>query len=320
MSVDGEILVRVTELKRRIGDTVSMRLEAANGTSLPSFDAGAHIDVFISDGLTRQYSLCGDPAENEFYRLGVLRDEASRGGSAAINERIAVGDVLKISAPKNHFPLAEASGYSILIGGGIGITPIISMAYHLQSTGDPFQLHYCVTEASRGAFEEDLAAAPFADKTAVHYDHHDAKPALVPGADIPPPVAGTHIYVCGPTGFMDWIFAEARKLGYSDDCLHKEDFGAEVDVSGEGFQVEAHATGVTIDVEDGQTIVDALSKAGIAVEVSCEEGVCGTCLCDVLEGVPDHRDSFLTDEERDSNEMIMVCCSRSKSSKLVLDV
>ena len=146
------------------------------------------------------------------------------------------------------------------------------------------------------------------------------KPKLNPQTDLPSGKDGAHIYICGPSGFMDWVFAQTAENGYSDAQLHKEDFGADVDLSGAGFQVEARASGITLEVADGQTIVDALTKAGIAIEVSCEEGVCGTCLCDVLEGEPDHRDSFLTDEEREANDMIMVCCSRSKSSKLVLDV
>lgn len=319
MSADAWLEVTVEEVDRKIGDTVALSLAAKEGHVLPNFDAGAHVDVRISPGLTRQYSLCGDPAETGKYRLGVLRDENSRGGSAAMNERIVAGDQLVISEPKNHFPLLDAQ-HTILVGGGIGITPLIAMAHQLHSKGRSFDLHYCVSNAEKAAFQEDLTASPFSEKVATYYSRGGELPSFVPSEHLRKASGNTHIYVCGPTGFMDWVFDEARALGYPPNALHKEDFGADVDLSGGSFTVIAKETGVTVTVAEGQRIVDALTEAGIDIEVSCEEGVCGTCLCDVVEGEPDHRDSFLTEEERDSNELIMVCCSRAKSPTLVLDI
>ena len=319
MSADAWLDVTVEDVDRKTGDTVALRLVPSDGKSLPSFEAGAHVDVKIGPGLTRQYSLCGDPAETGAYRLGVLRDENSRGGSAAMNERVFAGDQLAISAPKNHFPLQDAA-HTILVGGGIGITPLIAMAHHLHRAGQSFDLYYCVSNAEKAAFLTELETTAFADKVKVYFSRSDDRPSFVPSDHICNPADGAHIYVCGPTGFMDWVFDEAKALGYSTDALHKEDFGADVDLTGGSFTVVAQETGVTVTVAEGQRIVDALTDAGIEIEVSCEEGVCGTCLCDVIEGEPDHRDSFLTEEERDSNEMIMVCCSRARSSTLVLDI
>ena len=319
MSVNAWLDVKVEEVERKTGDTVALRLVAIDGKSLPPFDAGAHVDVKIAPGLTRQYSLCGDPAETGAYRLGILRDENSRGGSAAMNERVFAGDQLAISVPKNHFPL-EAATHTILVGGGIGITPLVAMAYHLHRNGQSFDLHYCVSNSDKAAFQSELAASPFADRVKTYFSRSDDRPSFAPADQLSEPSGGAHVYVCGPTGFMDWVFDEARKLGYTPDTLHKEDFGADVDLTGGSFTVVAQETGVTVTVAEGQRIVDALTEAGIDIEVSCEEGVCGTCLCDVVEGEPDHRDSFLTEEERDSNEMIMVCCSRAKSPTLVLDI
>ncbi len=319
MSADAWLDVTVKEVDRKAGDTVALQLVATGGKSLPPFDAGAHVDVKIAPGLTRQYSLCGDPANSSSYRLGILRDENSRGGSAAMNERVFAGDQLSISAPKNHFPLEEAP-HSILVGGGIGVTPLIAMAHHLHSKGQSFDLHYCVSNADKAAFLTELESCAFADSVKIFFSRTDERPTFVPSEQFGDPSEGAHIYTCGPTGFMDFVFDEAKALGYSADALHKEDFGAEVDLTGGSFTVVAQESGVTVTVAEGQRIVEALTDAGIDIEVSCEEGVCGTCLCDVVEGEPDHRDSFLTDEERDSNEMIMVCCSRSKSPKLVLDI
>ena len=320
MSDSALIEVKVDALTRLPGNTVSLNLVAANGRALPPFEAGAHIDVVIEEGLTRQYSLCGDPATTGVYRLGVLRDADSRGGSAALNERLQQGDTLRVSAPKNHFPLKASGQHSVLIGGGIGITPLISMAHKLWQDGQSFELRYCFSDAADAAFLNELNSAPFAKCVTDHQSRGDTPNKYDPKTELPEAAEDIHIYVCGPSGFMDWIIEAALARGYSENQLHKEDFGAEVDLSGGTFEVEARASGVTVQVGEGQRIVEALTDAGIDIEVSCEEGVCGTCLCDVLEGEPDHRDSFLTEDERQSNEMIMVCCSRARSAKLVLDV
>lgn len=294
-------------------------LRRPDGSPLPPFTAGAHVDVEIADGLVRQYSLCGNPADTDRYRLGILREQESRGGSAGIHRDFAEGTRLRISEPRNHFPLADDATHSILIGGGIGITPLIAMAWQLQQQGQSFELHYCVRAADQAGFIPELEVA-FPEQFHLHVSGDSAAgrldaEALLVGAD-----SGTHLYVCGPAGFMDWVFAAADQVGFPPAHIHREYFSAEVDTSGAAFEVFAEASGVTVQVPEGITIAEALREAGIRVDVSCEQGICGTCICDVIEGIPDHKDQFLNDEEREMNDQIAVCCSRALSDRLVLDI
>jgi vanillate O-demethylase ferredoxin subunit len=299
---------------------VVLDLSDPTGQPLPAFEAGAHVDIHLKTGLVRQYSLCGDPANAGAYRLGVLRDPASRGGSVAVHELLQEGREIEISLPRNHFPLASDARRSILIGGGIGITPMVAMAYALNARDSDFELHYCGRSRSRSAFLEELGNAAFASRLNTHFDDEAVEQKLDLPKVLGTPQAGVHVYVCGPAGFMDWVIAQALEAGYADDHVHREYFQVEVDASGAGFEVVAQRSGKTVQVADGQSIVDALTAVGIKIEVSCEQGVCGTCLCDVIEGEPDHRDVYLTDDEKSANDQILVCCSRAKSKKLVLDI
>ncbi|GLZ89154.1 vanillate monooxygenase oxidoreductase subunit [Metapseudomonas resinovorans] len=299
---------------------VILDLADPSGKPLPAFEAGAHVDIHLKSGLVRQYSLCGDPANASVYRLGVLRDPASRGGSIAVHELLQEGSEVAIGAPRNLFPLAAGASRSILIGGGIGITPMIAMAHELTAKDSAFELHYCGRSRSRTAFLDELESADFASRVRTHFDDEAAEQKLDLPAVLGKPADDVHVYVCGPAGFMDWVIAEAGKAGYADDHIHREYFQVEVDASGDSFEVVASRSGKTVQVAEGQSIVDALAGVGIKIEISCEQGVCGTCLCDVLEGEPDHRDVYLTDEEKAANDQILVCCSRAKSNKLVLDI
>ncbi|HZX17834.1 MAG TPA: PDR/VanB family oxidoreductase [Pseudomonas sp.] len=290
------------------------------GSNLPAFEAGAHVDIHLKPGLVRQYSLCGDPANAAVYRLGVLRDPASRGGSVAVHDLLTEGASVSVGTPRNLFPLAAGASRSILIGGGIGITPMIAMAHQLTAQDSPFELHYCGRSRHRTAFLDELASADFAACVHTHFDEEDAAQKLDLTAVLGQPDAGLHLYVCGPAGFMDWVIEGARKAGYAEEQIHREYFQVEVDSAGESFEVVAQRSGKSVQVAEGQTIIDALAGIGITVEISCEQGVCGTCLCDVLEGEPDHRDVYLTDDEKTANDQILVCCSRAKSKKLVLDI
>lgn len=302
-------------------DVVVLDLAGLDGQALPRFEAGAHVDVHLGPGLIRQYSLCGDPADGSRYRLGVLREAESRGGSKAVHDRLTEGTVLDISSPRNHFPLARGAKHTVLVGGGIGITPMIAMAYEIAAVGGSFELHYCVRSRKRSGFIEELTSAPFASNVQLHVSEFGESQRL----DVPEilgrrELATTHLYVCGPSGFMDWVISTAGLSGLPGSQIHREYFGADVDTTGGGFEVLAAASGKTVRVAEGQTIVAALATIGIRVEVSCEEGVCGTCVCTVLEGECDHRDVYLTPEEREVNDQIMTCCSRSRSPRLVLDI
>lgn len=299
----------------------SYELVRLDGQPLPSFEAGAHIDVHLKDNLVRQYSLCNAPGETHRYQIGVLRDADSRGGSQAMHDHVDTGSVLHISEPKNHFPLVEAQR-TLLLAGGIGVTPILAMAEALAAKGAAFELHYCARSPEKAAFKERLAQCGFAARVAFHYDSGDAAQKLDLQALLAKPEPGVHVYVCGPQGFIDYVMSTARAQGWPQAQLHVEYFSAAaVDTSGDGaFDVRLASSGQTYTVPAGKTVIKVLEEQGVVVPYSCEEGVCGTCLTRVLEGVPDHRDMYLTEEEQAANDQFTPCCSRAKTPLLVLDL
>lgn len=299
---------------------VVLDLAADGGASLPPFEPGAHVDVHLGPDLVRQYSLSGDPADRARYQLGILLAEGSRGGSAAIHRDIRAGDRLRIGVPRNLFPLEPAASDTILIGGGIGITPLLAMARHCAANAKPFTLHYCARSRAKAAFLAELESAPLGPHARLHFDDGGDPQRFVPARDLPPAAVGIHLYVCGPAGFMDWVIGEAHRLGYPEAQIHREYFEADVDMSGGAFDLTLAKSGKSLTVPAGMPIVKALAGIGIKVDVSCEQGICGTCMCTVLDGVPDHRDNYLTDEEKAANDQILVCCSRSKTPTLTLDL
>lgn len=296
---------------------ISLELRAADGSELPAYEAGAHVDVHVQSGLIRQYSLTGDPADRSAYRLGVLLDPKSRGGSTAIHKGVREGAAIRIGRPRNNFPLAPA-GHTILFAGGIGITPMLSMAYALEAQGASWEMHYCGRSADKLAFVDEMRR--FGDKVHPHVDAGPAAQRLDIDAVLNGPAMDRHLYVCGPNGFMDFVVNAAAASGWDERCVHLERFGAEVNTDGAPFTVVAARSGVTFDVEPGETIAEKLGEHGIEVHMSCQSGVCGTCLTRVVEGMPDHRDLVQTDLEKAANDRITVCCSRSKTKKLVLDL
>jgi vanillate O-demethylase ferredoxin subunit len=288
--------------------------------ALPPFTAGSHIDVHIADGLIRQYSLCNSPSETHRYVIGVLREPSSRGGSEAMH-RLKTGMSLRISEPRNHFPLVDDASHSILVAGGIGITPLLAMAEHLTETGRPFELHYCVRSRSKLAFADRLDMSLMRDKVTVHIDEElpsrlDAQ-TFFQSSD-----KSAHVYVCGPTGFIDYVLKSARDAGFPEQKLHREYFGHAIVNDGEeqAFEIEIASTGERVLVEAGESAVEALARRGIEIPVSCEQGVCGTCLTRVREGVPLHRDVYLSDCEHKANNQFTPCCSRAVTPVLVLDL
>ncbi|WP_066709921.1 PDR/VanB family oxidoreductase [Curvibacter delicatus] len=322
MSSASTLSVRVARKAVEAQDIVTLELVATDGSALPAFGAGAHVDVQLPGGITRQYSLCNDPQETHRYLIGVLRDPASRGGSKAVHDLVKEGDVLQISTPKNHFPLAHDAKKSLLLGGGIGITPILCMAERLANTGADFELHYATRSPERTAFRERIAKSGFADKVAFHFDDGAAAQKLDLAQLLVKPEAGTHLYVCGPKGFMDAVLNTAREKGWPEEQLHYEFFGATVEKSDSdaSFEIKLASSGRIVMVPKDKTVTQALAEAGVEIMMSCEQGVCGTCLTRVLEGVPDHKDSYLTPEEQAANDQFLPCCSRSKTPQLVLDL
>ena len=297
---------------------VVLDLVAPDGRTLPAFEAGSHVDVHVAPGLVRQYSLCGDPADPSRYRLGILRERESRGGSHAVHAGFLAGGRVRIGLPRNQFPLVASATRTILLGGGIGVTPLLSMAYQLQAAGQAFDFHYCARSREHAAFLRELEQAPFQRHVRLHFDDGPDGQRLDLARDLPDPAPGIHLYVCGPTGFMAWLIEGAENRGYPEAQIHREYFSAEISAEGGVFEVVLAQSGRSATVSNGQTIVQALAGIGVKITVSCEQGICGTCLCDVLEGVPDHRDSYLTDDEKAANDQMLPCCSRAKTKRLVL--
>jgi vanillate O-demethylase ferredoxin subunit len=314
--------VRVIERRAEAEDVLSFELRRADGAALPPYAAGAHIDVHLPDKLVRQYSLCGPHAKPDTYLIGVLKEASSRGGSKALHERVQVGDTLLISEPRNKFPLDLHARRSLLFAGGIGITPILAMADELARDGRDFELHYCTRSRARMAFIERIAASPWAAKASLHFDDGAADQRLDAARVLGAPADDTQAYVCGPGGFMNHVLGSARTLGWQEARLHREYFVAEpVDHGADKpFELELRRSGRTIFVPSDKSAAAALADAGVEVPLSCEQGVCGTCLTRVLGGVPDHRDFYLTDEEHQRNESFTPCCSRSLTPRLLVDL
>ncbi|TFF14549.1 oxidoreductase [Pseudomonas sp. BCA14] len=302
-------------------DICSYELARVDGNLLPAFSAGAHIDVHLPGGLIRQYSLCNHPEERHRYLIGVLKDPASRGGSRSLHEQVHPGSRLTISEPRNLFPLAHAARRSVLFAGGIGITPILCMAERLAHTGADFELHYCARAGERAAFVQRLKASSFAERVFLHFDEQPDT-ALNAAEVLAAPADDVHLYVCGPGGFMQHVLDSARALGWREDCLHREYFSAApVDGSLDGcFSVQLGSSGEVFEIPADKSVVQVLESHGIEIPVSCEQGICGTCLTRVLEGLPEHRDLFLTEQEQALNDQFTPCCSRSKTPLLVLDL
>lgn len=299
-------------------DIVGLELHSADGQPLPAYEAGAHVDIFVQSGLIRQYSLTGDPADRTRYRLGVLLDPRSRGGSAAIHAKFTTGARIRIGRPRNNFPLDPTAAHSILFAGGIGITPMLGMAHALTAMGASWEMHYCGRTPERLAFTDELAR--FGDRVHLHVDSGPRDQMLDINAVLASASPDRHLYVCGPNGFMDFVVGAARQNGWTDATIHLERFGAEVNTDGAPFTVVARRSGKSFDVQPGETIARKLAENGIAVQVSCQSGVCGTCLTRVVDGMPDHRDLVQTDFEKAANDRITVCCSRSRTKTLVLDI
>lgn len=314
--------VRVTTKTVEAVDICSFELVSQEREPLPPFSPGSHIDVMLPNGITRQFSLCNDPAERHRYLIAVLREPTSRGGSVTLHDRVRIGDELSISPPKNHFALAPDAKKSLLLAGGIGVTPILSMAEWLQAIAADFEMHYCTRSPGRTAFYERIVAAPFNSKVWFHFDDGDAAQRFDIARRLATPEAGTHVYVCGPAGFINAVLSTARDRGWPEAQLHYEFFGSEVASRRDdnSFEVQIASTGKLIVVPEKKTVAQALAEAGLTLPVSCEQGVCGTCVTRVLAGIPDHRDMYLTPEEHAANNQFTPCCSRSKSPRLVLDL
>lgn len=319
---DHPLRVRVARKIRETPDITSFELVPESGGELPGFEAGAHIDVHIPDGPVRQYSLCNAPGERHRYQIAVLRELTSRGGSVRMHEQVQEGDVLTIGSPRNHFPLHEEAPHTVLLAGGIGVTPLIAMAERLQAIGRAFELHYLTRTAARTAFLQRIRASRFTDRVHLHHDDGPDSQRLDLAAYLSSLAAGAHLYVCGPQGFLDAVRAHARTVGWPAAALHYEYFANDTAPKADdgSFEILLNRSGRVVRVEADQSVTDALATAGVVLQTSCEQGICGTCLTRVLAGTVDHRDLYLTPEEQALNDQFLPCCSRALSPQLVLDL
>jgi ferredoxin-NADP reductase len=301
----GSETVRLIELRR------------PDGGPLPDFAPGAHIDLALPPGLVRSYSLIGDCDDRRAYRIAVLREPASRGGSRAVHETLRVGDVLAADGPRNRFPLVEDAAHSVLLAGGIGITPILPMAERLARLGRPFELHYSARTRSEAILLDRLAA--LGPAVHLYFSREPGGRRCDSRAVVAAAPRGTHFYACGPAAMLDDYAAATARIDPA--FVHQERFAAAEPAAVEGgFVVELARSGRTIAIPRGRTILETLNAAGIDPSCSCLEGVCGTCETRVLAGVPDHRDAILTPEERATNRTMMICVSGAKTDRLVLDL
>jgi vanillate O-demethylase ferredoxin subunit len=312
--------VRIKSITLETDAILSYDLRAADGGLLPPFTAGAHIDLHLPNGLVRSYSIFNSQDERHRYLVGIHRDPNSRGGSRCAHEKLRVGDLLTISVPRNNFALSEAAPHTVLIAGGIGITPLWSMIQRLETLGRSWALHYCARTSKHAALMEQISALG-KNGSHVHFNF-DGEPGgqmLDFGTLVGPLPRETHFYCCGPVPMLRAF--EAATASRPADCIHVEYFAnTEAQATEGGFVVEAARSGKSIAIAPGKTILQACLDAGINVPYSCMEGICGSCEVRVLGGIPDHRDHVLSKEEHARNTSIIVCCSGSRGDKLVLDL
>jgi vanillate O-demethylase ferredoxin subunit len=314
--------LKISARREEAQQICSFELIDADGRALPPFTPGAHVDVQIGSGLIRQYSLCNDPSEQHRYLIAALREPQGRGGSVALHDTFKVGDMIRVGEPKNHFPLAAHADRHILLAGGIGVTPLMAMAEYLSRRGQDFEMHYCTRTQARAAFLDRIRKSAFAARAHVHFDDGPEEQRFDAAKVLGKPLPSTHLYVCGPSGFMSYVLQTAKSQGWPDEQTHREYFApAEQSAPPAGqFEVELASSGQVFVIPADKPIVEVLLDQGIEIPTSCDQGVCGTCLTRVISGVPDHRDSFLTDQERAQNDQMTPCCSRAKSPRLVLDL
>jgi ferredoxin-NADP reductase len=318
----------VKSMRHEADGVVSLELRPAEpGTHFPAFEAGSHIDVHLPNALVRSYSLLNPETDCDRYVIGVLLDRSTRGGSRCVHEQLRVGMTIPISAPRNNFPLDFSAPYSVLVAGGIGITPLLSMHNALASRRIGVEFIYCARSRREAAFLDELVAIAetAGTKLTLHFDDERGAPPDLTQLLAGHPVS-TRLYCCGPGPMLDSFDQACASLGYLN--VHTERFAAIPSFTPEaasagvekGYQVELRRSGKILDVPPGKPLLDVLLEAGVGQDFSCREGVCGACETRVLAGEVEHHDSILTKAERESNKSMMVCVSRCKQGTLVLDI
>ncbi len=308
----------VVERAETVADgVVTLTLADPSGTALPAWTPGAHVDLILGEDLTRQYSLCSSPGRPGTWRIGVLRTADSRGGSERVHTSLRAGATVRVRGPRNHFPLVSSPRYQF-IAGGIGITPMLPMIAEAAASGAEWSLLYGGRQRSSMAFLDELA--PYGDRVTISPQDENGRLDLA--SVLGTPRADTLVYCCGPEGLLGAV--EELCQEWPPGVLHLERFAArpkdETDDADSTFELVLERSGLTLQVPSDTSVLDVIRGAGVSVLASCLEGVCGTCETEVIDGDVDHRDSVLNEDERASNEFMMVCVSRCKSARLTLDL
>jgi ferredoxin-NADP reductase len=308
--------VRLTAIRYAARDTNLYEFRRPDGAPLPAYEPGAHIDLNLPNGLIRQYSLIIARPDPASYTVGIKRDPASRGGSRYIHDELRVGKIIKISAPRNNFPLREDAAHTVLLAGGIGITPVWCMVQRLTERKRSWQLHYSCRSRADMAFLDALEAmAP----AALHFDDEAQGAFLDIAGIVARAPQHAHLYCCGPTPMLNAF--ETATANWPREQVHIEYFTPKAPPAKKGgFTVELARSGQEFFVPEGRTILEVLLDEGVDVDYSCELGICGACEQRVIAGTPEHRDAILTEEEQAENKRVMICCAGCKSDRLVLDL
>jgi len=322
---DNKLLhLKIKQIRQEASGIHSFELVSEDGITLPPFDAGSHIDLHLPSGIIRQYSLSNDPVETNRYVVGILRDEQGRGGSKEVHQAFRVGDSLLTSHPRNHFQLDESAKRVVLLAGGIGITPLKSMGHRLKTLGIPFELHYCARSQENIAFPQELQDLSGSGEIQFHLDGGVPSNGLNISEMIEGLEAGTHLYYCGPVGFMKACAQAAKER--SDLHVHFEHFKVPEKEEGQSkvitdeseLAIQIQSTGQKIALSRSESLIDVLAKLGVEVSTSCQSGLCGTCKTRYISGDVEHGDCILSDAEH--AEYLTPCISHIKSGTLVLDL
>ena len=320
-TLDGDAPVQpviVSKVEVMSPNVTKYEFQSLDGSDLPVWTAGAHLDIVVAPEFLRQYSMSGDPSDRSKYQIGVLREDAGRGGSALMHRIFAQGRQVYISKPINHFDLVEDASKTLLMGGGIGVTPMIAFAHRLHALGRDFELHYSVSTRAGAGYLEDLAAVPWADKVRIHVSDEGTR------ADLSQVIAryedGQHIYTCGPDGFMAAVVETAEQVGYPDDARHIEYFNIPElpDYENHPFKLKLSKSGKVLDIPADRTATDVLADHGIHIDVKCSDGICGVCKCGLVSGDVEHRDFVLSKKQREST--VILCQSRAAQADGVVEV
>lgn len=316
--------LRVRSVTWEAQDILSFELVDPGGAPLPEVQAGAHLDVRVPGGLMRRYSLCDAPSRRDRWRIAVLDVSDGRGGSRAMHRDVRAGQLIEVAGPHNFFPLARDARHSVLLAGGIGLTPLLAMAEQLIADGASWELHVCTRSIERTPFTERLASPLYAPHVHLHHDGGDPSRGLDLAALLREPRDGTHAYCCGPASFMR--AAQAATAHWPAGTVHTEFFGAEPAAAApaaapsgiDTATIVLHRSGRTIPAASDAPVLQSLRAAGVDVPSSCEAGVCATCATRWLEGEPEHHDHVLDDSQR--AHTLLVCCARPGPRPLVLDL